>query len=171
LTLYKRARGGRVIRFVGVSRLTLTAQVRYWQDGVFLVISYHASFRKNISGWDGVSRLESWHRADAVVREGGRLSGIRAGSARNAEKNTHADLCLLPVAQPLAFASLARTRRGTGRVRRERDYRIPHTRVDELGHSPRIREDYASSFTQEVCKVGETMLPREIIWVRFAICP
>ena len=81
-----------------------------------MIISRHASYGKSSAGWNGVSRSESRRRADAGVREGGRLSGLRASVERDARRSTDADRRVLPDAPPLAFASLARTRRGPGRV-------------------------------------------------------
>ena len=62
------------------------------------------------SWWNGFSRFKSRRRANAVVRESGRLPSIRAGFAGYSRSITDADLCVRGDAQPLAPAFVAGVR-------------------------------------------------------------
>ena len=110
-----------------------------------MIISRHASYRKSRPGRNGVSRSQSRCCAHAGVREGRRLPGVRAGVERDAGRIADADMRLLPDAQPLAFACLARTRWRLGSV---------HAALDDYPRSPLAGEP-------ALCRPG-ACLPRAL---------
>jgi len=111
-----------------VRKLQAVAWAVAFASGRFTIVSEHASYCKSRSGRNGVPWFEPWRCADAVVQRGARLPGIRAGVERDARRSADADLRVLSDARPLAYASLARTRRVMSNAR------SPILTISDLSH-------------------------------------